>query len=89
MKLKKGIVLGNIDGQDFAIGTGKLSNTLQGIINNNESANFIFKLLQKDQTVDSIVDAMMKRYDDADKEVVTADVNEFIAQLEEYGVLDK
>lgn len=89
MKLKKGIVLGNIDGQDFAIATGKLSSTLQGIINNNESANFIFKLLQKDQTIDSIVDAMMKRYEDADKDVVTADVKEFIAQLEEYGVLDK
>lgn len=89
MKLKKGIVLGNIDGQDFAIATGKLSSTLQGIINNNESANFIFKLLQKDQTVDSIVDAMMKRYDDADKDVVTADVNEFIEKLNEFGVLDK
>lgn len=89
MKLKKGIVLGNIDGQDFAIATGKLSSTLQGIINNNESANYIFKLLQKDQTVDSIVSAMMKRYEDADKEVVIADVNEFIDQLDKYGILDK
>ena len=55
MKLKKGIVLGNIDGQDFAIATGKLSNELSGIINNNETANYIFTLLQKEQTVDSIV----------------------------------
>ena len=38
MKLKKGIVLGNIDGQDFAIATGKLSNELSGIINNNEKS---------------------------------------------------
>lgn len=88
MKLKKGIVLGNIDGQDFAIATGKLSSTLQGIINNNESANYIFKLLQKNQTIDSIVDAMMKRYEDAEKDVVTQDVKEFIAKLEEYGVLE-
>ena len=47
MKLKDGIVLGNIDGQNFAIATGKLSSSLSGIINNNESANYIFKLLQK------------------------------------------
>lgn len=88
MKLKKGIVLGNIDGQDFAIATGKLSNELSGIINNNETANYIFTLLQKEQTVDSIVSAMADRYD-APKEEIEADVNEFISTLDGYGVLEK
>lgn len=88
MKLKKGIVLGNIDGQDFAIATGKLSNELSGIINNNETANYIFTLLQKEQTVDSIVSAMADRYD-ASKEEIEADVNEFISTLDSYGVLEK
>ena len=88
MKLKKGIVLGNIDGQDFAIATGKLSQTVRGIINNNETANYIFKLLQKEQTVDSIVSAMTERYD-ASEEEIRADVNEIIAKLDEYGILEK
>lgn len=88
MKLKKGIVLGNIDGQDFAIATGKLSQTVSGIINNNETANYIFKLLQKEQTVDSIVSAMTERYD-AREEEIRADVNEIIAKLDEYGILEK
>ena len=88
MKLKKGIVLGNIDGQDFAIATGKLSNELSGIINNNETANYIFTLLQKEQTVDSIVSAMADRYD-APKEEIENDFNEFIETLNSYGVLEK
>lgn len=88
MKLKKGIVLGNIDGQDFAIATGKLSNELSGIINNNETANYIFNLLQKEQTVDSIVSAMAERYD-ALKDEIEADVKEFITTLEGFGVLEK
>ena len=88
MKLKKGIVLGNIDGQDFAIATGKLSQTVSGIINNNETANYIFKLLQKEQTVDSIVSAMTERYD-ASEEEIRSDVNEIIAKLDEYGILEK
>lgn len=88
MKLKKGIVLGNIDGQDFAIATGKLSQTVSGIINNNETANYIFKLLQKEQTVDSIVSAMTERYD-AGEEEIRADVIEIIAKLDEYGILEK
>lgn len=88
MKLKKGIVLGNIDGQDFAIATGKLSQTVSGIINNNESANYIFKLLQKEQTEDSIVDAMVERYD-AEESVIRADVRELLAKLEEFDILEK
>lgn len=88
MKLKKGIVLGNIDGQDFAIATGKLSKTVNGIINNNESANYIFKLLQKEQTEDSIVDAMVERYD-AEESVIRADVRELLAKLEEFDILEK
>lgn len=89
MKLKKGIVLGNIDGQDFAIATGKLSQTVSGIINNNESANYIFKLLQKEQTEDSIVDAMMSRYEGVDESTVRADVKELLEKLDEYEILEK
>lgn len=88
MKLKEGIVLGNIDGQDFAIATGELSSSLQGIINNNETANHIFKLLQKDQTVESIVADMADRYD-APKEEIEQDVKELIEKLDSYGILEK
>lgn len=88
MKLKDGIVLGNIDGQDFAIATGKLSSSLSGIINNNESANYIFKLLQKEQTEQSIISAMLDRYD-APEDEIKADVKEFLATLDTYGVLEK
>lgn len=88
MKLKDGIVLGNIDGQDFAIATGSLSSTLSGIINNNESANYIFKLLQNEQTEESIISAMLDRYD-APEDEIKADVKEFLATLDTYGVLEK
>ncbi|MGN0531942.1 MAG: PqqD family protein [Eubacterium sp.] len=87
MKLKKGIVLGNIDGQDFAIATGKLSNEFHGLINNNPTANFIFKLLQKEQTEDSIVDAMVSKYD-APREVIQKDVHELLENIKEMGVLE-
>lgn len=87
MKLKDGIVLGSIDGKDFAIATGELSNKIHGIINNNSTANFIFKLLQKEQTEDSIVEAMLKKYD-AEESVIRADVKEILAQLDKMGILE-
>ena len=55
MKLNSDIMLGNIDGKDFAIATGSLSKTFNGIINNNPTANYIFTLLKTEQTEDSIV----------------------------------
>lgn len=87
MKLKKGIVLGSIDGKDFAIATGKLSKKFNGIINNNPTANYIFQLLQKEQTEDSIVKAMCEKYD-APEEVIRADVKEILSQLNEMDILE-
>lgn len=88
MKFKKGIVLGNVDGNDFAIATGKLTKKFNGIINSTPTCAYIFKLLQTDQTEDSIVKAMCEKYD-APEEVIRADVKEIIEKLEELDILEK
>ena len=85
MKLNKDIMLGNIDGRDFAIATGELSKTFNGIINNNPSANFIFNLLKTEQTEDSIVQAMLEKYD-APEEVIRADVRELLDVIRKAGI---
>lgn len=87
MKLKSEIVLGSVDGKDFAIATGSLSKKFHGLINNNPTADFIFKLLQKEQTEDSIVSAMLEKYD-APEDVIRADVKEILAQLNDMGILE-
>ena len=87
MKLKEGIVLGSIDGRDFAIATGSLSNEFKGIINNNSTANYIFQLLKSEQSEDSIVEAMLNKYD-AEEEEIRADVKEVIKKLEELDILE-
>ncbi|MBQ7739742.1 MAG: PqqD family protein [Eubacterium sp.] len=88
MKLKKDIVLGHIDGQDFAIATGKLSKKVHGIINNNATANYIFELLQTQQTEESIVKAMLDKYD-APEDVIRNDVREVLETLNNLGILEK
>lgn len=88
MKLKDGIVTGSIDGSDFAVATGKLASKFNGIINNNPSAGFIFELLKGEQTLESIVNALEEKYD-APRDVLEADAQEFINQLESYGILEK
>lgn len=87
MKLKEEIVTGNIDGRDFAIATGKLAAKFNGIINNNPTAGFIFNLLKEEQTEDSIVTAMLAKYD-APEEEIRADVKELIIQLKELDIVE-
>lgn len=88
MKLNSDIMLGNIDGKDFAIATGKLSQSFNGIINNNPTANYIFTLLKTEQTEDSIVEAMLKKYDASETEI-RADVKEVIEIIREAGILEE
>lgn len=49
MKLKDGMVLGHVDGEDFAIATGKAMKHFNGVIHNNPTAAFLFELLQTEQ----------------------------------------
>ncbi len=88
MKLNKDLMLGNIDGRDFAVATGELAGKFNGIINNNPSANFIFNLLKTEQTEDSIVAAMLEKYE-VEEAVVRADVRELLELLRGEGLLEE
>ena len=81
MKLKDGMVLGHVDGEDFAIATGK------AVIHNNPTAAFLFELLQTEQTEDSLVAALTEKYD-VDADTARADVREMLDTLRAAGVLD-
>ena len=85
MKLKDGMVLGHVDGEDFAIATGMKH--FNGVIHNNPTAAFLFELLQTEQTEDSLVAALTEKYD-VDADTARADVREMLDTLRAAGVLD-
>ncbi len=87
MKLKDGIVTNSIDGESFAIATGKAAKEFNGLVKNNPSAAFIFELLKCEQTEDSIVNAMMEKYD-VDEATVRADVKELIDLLKSKKLIE-
>lgn len=88
MKLKDGIVTNSIDGESFAIATGNAAKEFNGLIKNNSSAAFIFELLKSEQTEDSIVSAMLKKYD-VDEATVRADVKELLALLKSKNLIEE
>lgn len=87
MKLKEGIVTNSIDGESFAIATGKAANDFNGLVKNNPTAAFIFELLKEEQTEDSIVNAMLEKYE-VDEVTVRADVKELLALLKSKKLIE-
>lgn len=88
MKLKDGIVTNSIDGESFAIATGKAAKEFNGLIKNNPSAAFIFELLKTEQTEDSIVAAMLEKYE-VDESTVRADVKELLELLKSKNLIEE
>lgn len=88
MKLKEGIVTNTIDGESFAIATGKAAKSFNGLIKNNPSAAFIFNLLKTEQSEDSIVAAMLEKYD-AEESIIRADVKELLALLKSKNLIEE
>lgn len=88
MKLKDGIVTNSIDGESFAIATGKAAKDFNGLIKNNPSAAFVFELLKTPQTEDSIVKAMLEKYD-VDEGTVRADVKELLDVLKSKNLIEE
>lgn len=72
----------------MAVATGKAGRDFNGLIRNNDTANFIFERLLTETTESAIVDAMLEEYD-APRDVVEEDVHRIIAKLREAGLLDE
>ncbi len=87
MKLKDGIVTNSIDGESFAIATGAAAENFNGLIKNNPTAAFIFELLKTEQTEDSIVSAMLDKYE-VDEETVRKDVKALLEMLKSKKLIE-
>ena len=88
MKLKKGLLLHEVDGEYVVVPTGKASKNFNGMIRNNETANFIMQQMMVETTVEEVVEKVLAVYE-ADREVVEKSVRSVIDQLRQAGLLDE
>lgn len=86
MRLKEGFILHSIGDEHMAVATGEAAKGFNGIVRNNETASYVFELLQNDTTEEEIVAAMCKRYD-ADETRIRNDVHKLLEQIKEAGFL--
>lgn len=88
MKLLEGFCLREVMGEKIAVPTGPVAAKLSGIAALNETGEFIFNLLQTEQTEESLLAAMLAEYD-VSEEIARADLAELLNVFRQYGLLEE
>ena len=86
MKIEKEYVLREIAGDYIIIPVGTTVFEFNGLITVNEVGVFLWKMLQKEVTMEELVQGVLKEYD-VEEEVARNDIEEFVEKLSNAGVL--
>ena len=86
MRIVPGFLIREIAGETIAIPTGEAARHLSGLIALNGSGEFLFRLLQAEQTEDSLLQAFMDSYE-VDRTTAQKDINEFLTMLRKDDLL--
>lgn len=87
MKIKDGFILRNIADEYIVVPVGEKNFNLNGIINLNEVAAFLWENMQSAITKEGLVKKLLENYDVSEKNA-ELDVEEFIKKVKDAGFLD-
>lgn len=87
VRLVSGFVIRKILDETVAIPSQEAARHLSGLASLNETGEFLFSLLQNEQTEQSLINALIKNYD-VDTITATADVKAFLKILQENNLLE-
>ncbi len=88
MKIKNGFILRDVGGKTFVVAVGERSREFKGMITLNETGKIIWKTLEKESTVDDVVNALMDACEGAPRDVIEADVKAFIEKLKGDNIIE-
>ena len=88
MKINKDFVMRNIAGETVIVPTGKTVLDFNGLIVVNETAQFIWNLLQEETDEDTLVKKLLEEYEVTEEEA-RHDVSELLDQLIKGEILEK
>lgn len=86
MRIKIQFELTELGDEIIAVPVGENMNEYNGVVRLNETASFIFKLMQNETSEEAIVQAMERKYKVA-HEVLVKDVHKYIEDFRERGLL--
>lgn len=77
MKIKKGFVIRKVGGASVVVPVGEMSKQFHGMINLNETGEFLWNFFQEEHSVDEAVAAILETYE-VEEDIVRKDVESFV-----------
>lgn len=88
MKRNANFLLREVADSVVVVPVGQAARSFPGMMRLNESGRFLWELLSEAQTEESLVDAMVNRYD-VNRTQAAADVAAFLARIRSVGALEE
>lgn len=88
MRASKDFIMREIAGEHILVPVGAAAARFNGLITMNELGRAIFDLLDREQTVEQLVERIVGEYD-VSPETATEDTLEFLQQLRDIGALEE
>lgn len=85
MKLNSNFITHISNGEHYMVSVGDTS--FNGIVKNNDTANFIIDCLKVETTQQEIVDKILKTYSGVEEQVAQKDVMDIIEKLRSIGAI--
>ena len=86
MKIKEGFALRQVGDNHIVVPVGAQTLDFRCIITLNDSGAFLWQLLQDENTVDGLVEAILEEYE-VEESVARTDIEKFVAALKESDLL--
>ena len=88
MKINENFLLREVAGNAVVVPVGDAADRFSGMIKLNETAVFVWRELEEDTDLASVIDALCKEYD-IDRATAERDVSALIGTLRKAGILDE
>lgn len=88
MKVKSGFMVRKIGGKVVAVAVGARATEFNGMINLNETGEFIWKCLEQDTTENDVAQKVAEHYE-IDIDTATSAVAKFVETLRQNELLDE
>ena len=86
MRIVSGFCLREILGETIAVPTGTAAEHLSGLVSLNETGAFLFRVLQTEQTEQTLIQALLDEYDTT-QETASLDVQRFLETMRRHNLL--
>ena len=86
MKIRDGYILRTVAGKNIVVSIGAETN-FSGMLTLNDTGVFFWDLLKENTTKEQMLEKILSEYD-IDRETVSRDIDNFVAKLQNAGILE-